>query len=149
MLLPCLNGWRDSSSKVPSPWVALAARPDLNLVRAAIPSQGRYYDTQRTIVIRSGLLIAEERRHLWHELVHADRRDQAGHAGAKTERQVDHHAAQNAMPWDSLLWAWETSTDLAEMADHLKLPEDWVTFRLRNLHPAQKALLTMRVDQFA
>jgi hypothetical protein len=134
---------------VPSPWIALAARTDLNLVRAPISSQGRYYDGHRTIVMRDDLLIEEERRHLWHELVHADRRDRAGHMDAKVERLVDRHAAENAMPWESISWAWERATDLTEMAGLLKLPEDWVWQRLHSLHPAQKALLRVRVEQYA
>jgi hypothetical protein len=134
---------------VPSPWVALEARGDINMMRLPIPTQGRYYDEQRTIVMRTGLTIEEERRHLWHELVHADRRDRAGHTDAKAERLVDRHAAENAMPWCSIEWAWGQATDLTEMAGLLKLPEDWVWMRLRNLHPAQKALLKVRVEQYA
>lgn len=125
--------------------MALAARGDINLIRAPIDKPGRYYDEHRTIVMRSGLLIVEERRHLWHELAHADRRDTAAHNDPAVERVVERHAAQNAMPWESLLWAWSEATDLTEMADLLKLPEDWVWFRLRNLHPAQKAMLRVRV----
>lgn len=100
-------------------------------------------------MIRSGLLIEEERRHLWHELVHADRRDTAGHNDARVERAVERHAAENAMPWASVQWAWDAATDLTEMAGLLKLPEEWVWYRLKNLHPAQKALLRVRADQFA
>lgn len=127
--------------------MALEARPDLNLVRLPIAEPGRYYDADRAIVMRKGLLLAEERRYLWHELVHADRRDTAGHNDPSVERVVEHHAAQNAMPWSSLQWAWDRATDVTEMADLLKLPEDWVWFRLQHLHPAQKALLQLRVDQ--
>lgn len=140
----CLNGWRDSS-KVPSPWAALAARDDISLIRAKIAEPGRYYDDERTIVMRSGLLLEQERRYLWHELAHADRRDQAGHTDAGVERLVERHAAENAMPWVSLEWAWNEATDLTEMADLLKLPEDWVHFRLMGLHPARKAMLRVRV----
>lgn len=121
----------------------------MNLVRYSIPEFGRYYDAQRTIVIRAGLLIEEERRHLWHELAHADRRDQAFHTDVGVERLVERHAAENAMPWESVQWAWRQATDLTEMADLLKLPEDWVYFRLKCLHPAQKALLKVRVELYA
>lgn len=99
--------------------------------------------------MRRGLLLCEERRYLWHELTHADRRDRAGHTDAKVERAVERHAAENAMPWISIEWAWGLSLDLTEMADLLKLPEDWVWFRLKNLHPARKAQLRVRVDEFA
>lgn len=82
---------------------------------------------------------------LWHELTHAGRRDRAGHTDARVERLVDRHAAENAMPWPSLEWAWNEATDLTEMAGLLKLPEDWVHARLMRLHPAQKAMLRVRV----
>lgn len=142
--MPCPSGWRSSRSEVPNPWVALAARPHLVLVRAPIDTPGRYYDDHRTIVLRSGLLLREERRYLWHELLHADRRDKACHNDAQSERVVERHAAENAMPWESVQWAWSKAVDLSEMAEMLKLPEDWVWFRLKHLHPAQKALLRVR-----
>lgn len=129
--------------------MALAARPHLALIRAPIDKPGRYYDSASTIVMRSGLLVEQERRYLWHELGHADRRDTAGHTDAKVERLVERQAAENAMPWVSVEWAWGEATDLSEMAGLLKLPEEWVWFRLKNLHPAQKAGLRVRLDQFA
>lgn len=126
---------------MPNPWTALQARSDLSLVRHQIAETGRYYDELRTIVMRQGLLLEEERRYLWHELQHADRRDTAGHNSPEVERIVERHAAENAMPWISIEWAWGQATDLAELASLLKLPEEWVWFRLRNLHPALKARL--------
>lgn len=130
---------------MPNPWEALKARGDLALVRHQVAETGRYYDSSRTIVVRASLLLVQERRILWHELTHADRRDRAGHTDAAVERVVERHAAENAMPWVSLAWAWEESTDLTEMADLLKLPEEWVHFRLINLHPGRKAMLKIRV----
>lgn len=121
--------------------MALAARPDVDLIRLAIDKPGRYYDERRAIVMRSGLLLEEERRYLWHELAHADRRDRSGHADARVERLVERHAAESAMPWHSIRWAWDRSTDLTEVADLLKLPEDWVHFRLMSLRPEQKSEL--------
>lgn len=125
----CLSGWRASNSKVPSPWVALAARADLTLVRASISEPGRYYDGERAIVIRKGLLLCEERRHLWHELVHADRRDQAGHGCREMERAVERAAVRIAIPTRSLQWAAYQTDTMTDLADLLKLPEDWVRFR--------------------
>lgn len=118
-------------------------------MRHQIAEPGRYYDSARTIVMRTGLRIEDERRYLWHEIVHADRRDTAGHTDDKVERLVDRHAAENAMPWCSIEWAWEQATDLTEMAGLLKLPEDWVHLRLMSLHPAQKASLRVRVEHYA
>lgn len=130
---------------MPNPWTALAARPYLQLVRHQIAEAGRYYDDLRTIVIRKGVLLEEERRFLWHELAHADRRDTLGHNSPAVERIVERHAAENAMPWVSIEWAWSRATDLAELADLLKLPEEWVWFRIKNLHPARKAMLRVSV----
>lgn len=119
------------------------------MLRAGIDKPGRYYDEERAIVMRAGLSLEDERRYLWHELVHSDRRDRAGHTDAKVERLVERHAAENAMPWSSVEWAWGQATDMTEMADLLKLPEEWVHFRLRILHPGRKAMLKLRVEHFA
>lgn len=113
------------------------------MLRKPIDDPGRYYDDAQTIVLRSGQTLEEERRVLWHELVHAERRDRAGHNDAAVERLVDRHAAENAMPWSAIEWAWERATDLTEMAGLLKLPEAWVHRRLMNLHPARKASLRL------
>ena len=125
----CLNGWRTADSKVPNPWVALAARPALKLLRAPISEPGRYYDEDRSIVMRSGLMIVEERRHLWHELVHSDRRDTAGHNSPAAERKVERIAVRLAVPTKTLQWATYRTDTIHDLADLLKLPEDWVRFR--------------------
>jgi len=111
------------------------------LVRAAIDKPGRYYDDERTIVLRNDLLIEQERRFLWHEIVHSDRHDANGHVDASVERLVDREASERAMPWETLLWAWEGATDLTEMAGLLKLPEEWVWERIKNLPRDHKAML--------
>lgn len=119
------------------------------MVRESIDSTGRYYDDHETIVLRSGLMLEQERRVLWHELAHAERRDRAGHTDAAVERLVERQAAENAMPWSSIEWAWSEATDLTEMAGLLRLPEEWVHFRLMGLHPARKARLRLRSEQVA
>lgn len=123
---------------------AAALGEELQLVRIALDDTGRYYDESRTIVLRKGMLLEQERQILWHELVHAARRDTAGHTDAQVERLVERHAAENAMPWVSIQAAWDRATDLTDLAGLLKLPEDWVYFRIKNLHPAQKAALRVR-----
>lgn len=90
------------------------------------------------------MLLTEERWHLWHELVHADRRDRSFHTDAAVERLVDRLAAEWAMPWPSVEWAWTEADDMPGMADLLKLPEAAVHFRLKYLAPAQKALLRIQ-----
>jgi hypothetical protein len=121
--------------------VALVARSDLALHRAAISEPARYYDGERAIVVRRGLLLAEERRYLWHELVHADRRDRSCNVDQRTEVSVDREAVRRAIPTSSLTWAAGKAQDWPEMADLLKLPEHWVRWRVQIAHPAERGLL--------
>lgn len=126
---------------MPNPWVALRARPDLLLLRAWISEPGRYYDSERAIVMRRGLLLCEERRYLWHELVHADRRDRACHMDDRVEGSVDREAVRRAIPTSSLEWAWPRADHWCDLADLLKLPEGWVRWRWQISAPYEKALL--------
>ena len=113
-------------------------------MREPIEEPGRYYDELDTIVLRSGMLLEDERRYLWHELVHAERRDRAGHTDAQVERVVEREAAERAMPWPSIEWAWRRASDMSEMAGLLRLPEVWVHFRIKHLGPDRKALLRVQ-----
>jgi hypothetical protein len=118
--------------------VALAARPDIDLLRLPISEPGRYYHRTRSIVVRAGLTLVEERRYLWHELVHADRGDELCHASEGSERRVDREAARRAMPLSSLLWAAPQVQTWAEFADLLKAPEDFLRLRWATAHPAER-----------
>lgn len=122
------------------------ARSDLVLHRARIAEPARYYDTERAIVVRRGLLLEEERRYLWHELVHADRRDRQCHADGKSEDSVEREAVRRALPLATLLWAFGRATSREEVVDLLKLPADWIQYRLNIAHPAERALIRRVVD---
>lgn len=111
------------------------------MIRERIAEPGRYYDSLRTIVLRTGLLLCEERRHLWHELVHADRRDRACDTDRAVERSVEREAARRAMPLVSLEWAAARADHEAHFADLLKLPQDWVRFRLDIAHPGERTFI--------
>lgn len=115
------------------------------MVRARIAEPGRYYDTYRTIVLRTGQLLVNERRALWHELGHCRRRDRSCDTDGEIERLVDRQAAEDAMPWVSIKAAWKLASDLEEVADLLKAPPDWLHLRLVNLHPNLKAQLRIRI----
>lgn len=116
----------------------------MQLLHADIPERGRYYHRLRTIVLRRGLSLVEQRSTLWHELVHAERGDQ--HCDDKTERVVERDAARLAIDVhalaDALLW----SAHPAEVADQLKVTEDLLTVRLRHLHPAERGYLRRRMS---
>lgn len=100
-------------------------------MRSKISEPARYYDSERAIVIRKGLLLCEERRHLWHELVHADRHDRFGHNSSQVEMSVERTAVRLAIPFRSLRWACYQTETIADLAETLKLPQDWVEFRWR------------------
>lgn len=85
--------------------------------------------------------IAEERRYLWHELVHADRRDKACQASDALERSVEREAVRRAIPHSALAWAARRADSTHELAELLKLPEPWVTFRWKIAHPAERELI--------
>lgn len=125
------NGWRTETSLVPNPWVVLSTYGDhLTLSRERIAEPGRYYHQERGIVMRTGLRIEQERRYLWHELVHADRGDIAGHTDARVEAVVEREAVRRALPLQSLRWAFGQELGRREIAEMLKLPEDWIQFRV-------------------
>jgi hypothetical protein len=128
---------------VPDPWQILA-QTDLTLVRWDIPEPGRYYDSERAVVVRRGLLLVEERAVLWHELVHARRRDRScgdPYFDDDQERSVDREAARWSMPSRVLLWAARGAHSHGEVADALKTTERMLHIRLDTLHPAERAAL--------
>lgn len=134
--------------RVPDPWKVLGGT-DLILDRAPIPQMGRYYNERRAIVIRQGILLVEERTVLWHELVHARRRDRScddPYFDDDQERSVDREAARWSMPFRALLWAAHGAHSHAEVADALKTTERMLHVRLDTLHPAERAALR-RVNQ--
>lgn len=92
-------------------------------------------------MLRAGLSLTEERRYLWHELVHADRGDEPCHASDVNERRVDREAARRAMPLKSLVWAASQAQTWTELADLLRAPEDFLRLRWATAHPAERHLV--------
>lgn len=111
------------------------------MVRAAIAEPGRYYHDDHTIVLRKGLLLEQERHVLWHELVHADREDEYCNTDWRVEASVEREAAHRAMPLLALEWAAGAAQDWFEFVDLLKLPDEWVRFRMDIAHPAETRLV--------
>ncbi|MEP7738572.1 hypothetical protein ABKW28_13020 [Nocardioides sp. 31GB23] len=103
---------------------------DLAMMRAAISEPGRYYHGERSIVLRNGMPLEKERRYLWHELVHAERGDAAFHTDAAVETIVEQEAVRRALPMQSLRWALGQELERHMVAEMLKLPEDWIQYRL-------------------
>ncbi len=130
---------------VPDPWDVLRAER-LILTHEPIAEPGRYYHRQRAIVLRSGLLLVEQRAALWHELVHARRGDEAREwpLSARMEASVDREAARWAMPLADLLAAVRDDVPAAEVADRLKTTEHLLGVRLTALHPAERGALAQQ-----
>lgn len=132
------------------PWKALRERPDLVLLRAPIAERGRYYHRLRTIVVRAGLLLVEERATLWHELVHAERGDEpcVGRDQRRMEAACHREAARRSIDIRDLADAMCWSDDEHEQADQLKTTVEYLQIRKdpRHLHPAERAFLRRRLD---
>lgn len=131
---------------VPDPWALLGRElPDIELVRIPrLPEPARYYHAERVIAVRKGLLLEEERRYLWHEIVHAQRGDTACHMEwlrGKNERSVEREAAQRAMPFSAVEAQLQAAVTWHDFVDQMKVPEPWVRFRLDIAHPAEKVLI--------
>lgn len=117
------------------------------LTELVIPERGRYYHEHRTIVLRRGLGLAEQRSVLWHELVHAERGDfrcQDPVLNARQEMSVDREAARRAMPWPVLRWAVDEASCQQDFVDRLKVDPALVQTRLDCLHPAERAYVKVR-----
>lgn len=129
--------------RVPDPWQVLSLT-DLLLATVSMPEAGRYYHRQRVVMLRTGLLLVEQRAVLWHELVHARR----GDAGcgmdwytSKEEVSVDREAARWAIPLGALAEALRGDPFPAESADRLMTTEALLRIRLDALHPAERGHL--------
>jgi len=131
------------ASGVPDPWALLREMPDVVMLRQPIAEPGRYYHGLRAIVLRSGRSLEEERRSLWHELVHAERGDTecTGWAASATERRVEREAARRAMPLAVMERRLAVACDWDDFVWHMKVPESWVRFRLAQARPAERARL--------
>ncbi len=122
------------------PWAELAHHPGVQLVEHDIPERGRYYHRLRTIVLRRGMRLVEQRCALWHELIHVERGDRQ--CDPKSERlQVEKEAARRAIDVHDLADAMLWSDHVAEQADQLKVTEDLLRVRLEHLHPAERGYL--------
>lgn len=121
-----------------SPWDALPE--DVILTDAPIAERGRYYHRLKTIVLRRGMRLVEQRSVLWHELIHAERGDEACDERTETNR-IEREAARRAIDVFELADAMRWSDQLAEVADELKVTEDLLRVRLDHLHPAERGLL--------
>lgn len=133
------------------PWTVLHEdHPDIVLERQPIAARGRYYNGRRAIVLRTGLLLVEERATLWHELIHAERRDTRceGRAQRRMEAECHRAAARRSVDVrdlaDALCW-----TDCEhEQADQLKTTVEYLRIRMdpRNLHPSERHYLRRRLS---
>lgn len=84
-------------------WAALAGLDDVVLLRAPIAELGRYYDGVRAIVLREDLPAEQEQAVLWHEVLHARRRDTAAALTQQEHDTIDREAYLRATPTGELV----------------------------------------------
>lgn len=121
----------------------MARRPHLQLIHAAIPERGRYYHALRTIVLRTGMLIVEQRASLWHEIAHADRGDTVN---CTNETKCQQEAARRGILLDDLADALLCLEYPADVADQLKTTVETLQTRLDHLHPSERGYLQRRLS---
>lgn len=124
--------------------------PDLTLVRAPMPDSGRYYHSQRAIILDARLSAAEARSTLMHELVHAERGDRpcaTDILDARQERTVEREAARRLISLealaDALLWAYDDH----DLADQLWVDVATVRARREGLTASEHAIIERRITE--
>jgi Zn-dependent peptidase ImmA (M78 family) len=115
------------------PFQILAEHPDIILIRMPLPpyDMGRWYPSERVIVLDEGLTKAEERCTLLHELVHAIGDDDVlGDCwlGGKQEMRCHARVARLLIPIDRLIAESAQAADDYQLAEalHVDLETLWV-----------------------
>lgn len=99
-----------------------------------------------TIQMRTGMLQAERRSTLTHELVHLERGPFPRWKRPREERLVDAEAARRLIPFDRLADAMVWSGDEFEAAEELWVDVRMVRARLGSLTKAERLELNRRLD---
>ena len=94
-------------------------------------------------MLRTGMLLVEQRSVLWHELVHADRGDTEG---CSDERTCIRDAAREAIAVEDLANVVCWSEDAHERADELKVTVELLDARMDHLHPSERGYLQRRLS---
>lgn len=130
------------------PWRHLRSLSDWTLVWTALPGGllGNCHWATKTITIRPGLLQAQRRSVLAHELVHVERGPFSKSVAAREELAVAKQAARRLISIRDLGEAMAWSTDLHEIADELWVDTTTVRTRLQYLHPGERGYLERRLD---
>jgi hypothetical protein len=138
-------------TEVPNPWQRLWDRHrDVLLARLPIAERGRCYSGRGlagAVVLRTGMLIVEERATLWHEIAHLEHRDIPcldAVLGRRQEARCWRIAARLAIPTRALIASCAWPHDEHEWADELKTTVELLTIRLDTAHPAEKAAVARR-----
>lgn len=101
----------------------------------------------RRIVMDAGLLQAERRSTLAHELEHVARGPLPADPvlAAREEIACEEAAARRLIPLEALLDALRWSSDVCELADELWVDVQLARVRLERLHPSERAWLAERL----
>lgn len=132
------------------PWRRLRGLPHWDVVWCDLPAGvlGATDHEARQILMQRGLLQAQRRSTLCHELEHVERGplpvDDV--LAAREEAAVEQAAARRLISLEALGEALAWSRGLAECADELWVDEGLLEVRLRHLHPAERQYLKRRLE---
>lgn len=126
-----------------NPWRALRRRPDITLVfeDPGPGLLGRVDYPHATITLHPGLLQAERRSTLTHELVHLERGPAVVGYVDVEERAVEVEAARRLIDLAQLVDAVRWTDDVHELAFELWVDPDTVRIRLRSLPEHERVVL--------
>lgn len=130
-----------------NPWGELAARPHLQLRWADAAHRGCIDFATSTITLARGMLRAERRSVLTHELVHDERgptqiwtvpREEALVRRVSARRLIDIYDLADALRW---------AHDEHEAAEELDVDVATLRARLTSLHPSERGLLVRALGE--
>ena len=131
------------------PWRVLRDElPQWEVVWEELPPEvlGLTDYNRREIVLDRRHLQGQRRASLLHEIWHIRRGDtDPDQCDTKVERWIERQVARDLIPIDHLVKAAEWAANLHELADELWVDEALVVTRVQNLHPAERAAVTLAV----
>lgn len=137
-MIRCMHPWRCFRDLFPH-W-------DLHFADLAVA--GRTCFVTGTVTLHSGLLQAERRSVIVHEMHHMVRGPvpQLAHFAAREEAAVRQGTARALISLDALVDAMRWAHDIHELADELWVSVEVAQCRLDHLHPSERHYLRERLS---
>lgn len=132
---------------IPHPWRRLREFAHVTLLWHDGGPMGVTNFARQTISLRRGMTWAERRCTIQHELLHVERGPVPLSLAGREEERVRRETARLMLPCvkrigEALAWAHSEE----EAADELCVDESVLRYRLRHLHPSERAYLDRRLS---